>query len=100
MQLAIGPSTTSLVTTALSSTIAQCAGGWSRELSHPPVIASMSVSPSAGALCRSGRLKKGEVGAERGVSDPASCASGSVRARRAGSLTPRVCVQILRTKAA
>jgi len=40
------------------------------------------------------------MGAERGVSDPASRASGSAHARRAGSLTPRVSVQIVRTNAA
>ena len=37
---------------------------------------------------------------ERGVSDPASRASESSRARRAGSLTPRVIVQIVRKDAA
>jgi hypothetical protein len=36
----------------------------------------------------------------RGVSDPASRVSGSVQARRAGSPTPRVRVQIVRTVAA
>ena len=36
----------------------------------------------------------------RGVSDPASRASGSAQARRAGSLTPRVRVQIVRRNAA
>src|SRR5687767_9532301 len=60
----------------------------------------MSESGSAGALCRPGRLLETEMGAERGVSDPASRVSGSVRARRAGSLTPRVCVQIFRANAA
>jgi len=34
------------------------------------------------------------------VSDPASRASGSAQARRAGSLTPRVSVQIVRTNVA
>ena len=34
------------------------------------------------------------------MSDPASRASGSAQARRAGSLTPRVSVQIVRTNAA
>ena len=34
------------------------------------------------------------------MSDPASLASGSAQARRAGSLTPRVGVQIVRTNAA
>ena len=32
------------------------------------------------------------------MSDPASRASGSAQARRAGSLTPRVSVQIVRTE--
>ena len=54
----------------------------------------MSASESAGAFCRPGRLMERGVGAEKGVSDPASRASGSALARRAGSLTPRVCVQI------
>ena len=54
----------------------------------------MSVSLSAGAFCRRGRPLKRGWEAERGVSDPASRASGSALARRAGSLTPRVCVQI------
>jgi hypothetical protein len=40
------------------------------------------------------------MGVERGVSDPASRASGSAQARRTGSLTPRVSVQIVRTNAA
>ena len=60
----------------------------------------MSVSLSAGALCRPGRPLKRGWEAERGVSDPASRASGSAQARRAGSLTPRVSVQIVRTNAA
>jgi hypothetical protein len=60
----------------------------------------MSVSLSAGAFCRPGRpLKRGWEEA-RGVSDPASRASGSAQARRAGSLTPSVRVQIVRTNAA
>jgi hypothetical protein len=60
----------------------------------------MSVSLSAGAFCRPGRPPKRRRKAERGVSDPASLASGSAQARRAGSLTPRVGVQIVRRNAA
>ena len=59
------------------------------EASHLPILAPMSVFVSAG-LCPPGRPQKRGREAARGVSDPASRASGSAQARRAGSLTPRV----------
>lgn len=64
--------------------------GSSRELSHLAALAPLSASVSAGAFCRPGRVTKSGVGAERGVSDPASLPSESYSAWRAGSLTPRV----------
>jgi hypothetical protein len=54
---------------------------------------------SAGVFCRPGRPQEQGVRLEWGVSDPASRASRSPRARQAGSLTPRVGGQFVRTKA-
>ena len=63
-----------------------------------PILAPVSTSLSR--HFRPGRPQETGREAERGVSDPASRASGSAQARRAGSLTPRVSVQIVRTNAA
>ena len=77
-----------------------CSASATCEVPQQRGLAPMSEPKSAGVFCRPGRPQKQGVGLEWGVSDPASRASRSSRTRRAGSLTPRVGGQFVRTNAA
>jgi hypothetical protein len=88
MQLAIGPFGDLPDHHGAALDHRQCAAGSSRELSRLVSLGRMLASASAGAFCRPGRVKKSKVGAERGVSDPASRPSESESAGEPGRSRP------------
>ena len=93
------PSTIAMVTTTGHGRSSPHRPRWLQSLTAADTCADVRVFVGR-RLLPAGPPAEERMGGREGVSDPASRASGSAQARRAGSLTPRVSVQIVRTDAA